>query len=224
MSSILLVRHAQSANNAKPQHERVCDPGITELGKRQAAATAAALDTFEVRGLYCSPFLRSLETTQAIASQLSKVPCIRHDLFEQGGCYSGYIDGQERGEPGMGRSELMQRYPGWIVDQRISDQGWWGRPYESQQQAEQRAKQVALWLEQQVVTDCDSLDVMVIHADFKRLLLVQLLGDLWNLPGHGGRWGPLFNTGMSLLKHADSGWVLLSFNAASHLARHELST
>jgi 2,3-bisphosphoglycerate-dependent phosphoglycerate mutase len=222
MSSILLVRHAQSANNAKPEHERVCDPGITELGQRQAAATATALNSFDVRGLYCSPFLRSLETTRAIADTLSKLPIVRSDLFEQGGCYSGHIDGQERGEPGMGRGELMQRYPGWIIDERIGHEGWWGRPYESPENARRRAQQVVQWLEEHVVTDCDSLDVFVIHADFKRLLLLELLGDLWT-KGHDRQLGPLFNAGMSLLKYTGPGWVLHSFNAASHLSRHEQS-
>jgi 2,3-bisphosphoglycerate-dependent phosphoglycerate mutase len=222
MSSILLVRHAQSENNARPEHERVCDPGITELGQRQAAATARALRTFDIRGLYCSPFLRSLETTRAIASQLAKDPMIRSDLFEQGGCYSGHVDGQERGEPGMGRSELQQRYPSWTVDDRIGDHGWWGHPYESLEQALMRTQQVARWLEEQVVTRCDSLDVLVIHADFKRLLLLELLGKSWT-DAHNRQLGPLYNAGMSMLEYTSPGWVLHSFNAASHLARHELS-
>lgn len=223
MSSVLLVRHAQSANNARPEHLRVCDPGITELGQQQSAAIARALSTFDVRNLYCSPFLRSLETTRPIANQLSKVPLIRNDLFEQGGCYSGHIPGQQRGEPGMGRGELTRRYPGWTIDSRIDDSGWWGRPYESSEQARQRARQVAAWLASEVVTACDSLDIFVIHADFKRLLLLELLGSIWT-PTHDRQLGPLYNAGMSLLEHSGSGWILHSFNATTHLGKHELST
>jgi 2,3-bisphosphoglycerate-dependent phosphoglycerate mutase len=222
VSSILLIRHAQSANNAKPEHQRVSDPGITELGHRQAAATAHALRTYEIRNLYCSPFLRSLETTRPIAQQLQKTPLIRSDLFEQGGCYSGYIDGQERGEPGMGRGELAEKFPGWFIDERISDQGWWGREYESHSQACLRTKEVAQWLNRHVVTDCASLDAFVIHADFKRLLLLELLGQQWTA-AHNLQLGPLLNTGMTLLEFNQAGWMLRSFNSASHLARHELS-
>lgn len=222
MSSILLIRHAQSANNAKPEHERVCDPDITELGKRQAAATAVALATYEVRHVYCSPFLRSLETARPIAHKLQKSPIIRGDLFEQGGCYSGHIDGQECGEPGMGCNELRLRYPGWEIDERIGNQGWWGKPYESSEQARRRASQVASWIHDRVHTPDDQLDVFVIHADFKRLLLFELLGNGWT-DEHNRQLGSLFNTGMSLLSYDNRRWVLHSFNSVSHLARHELS-
>ena len=96
MPYILLVRHAQSANNALPVHLRVCDPGLTPLGYQQAEATARALTDYPIRTLYCSPFLRSLETTQAVANGTGKNPVIHGDLFEQGGCYSGHVAGSER--------------------------------------------------------------------------------------------------------------------------------
>ena len=31
---LFLIRHAQSENNAKPDHLRIEDPGLTELGQR----------------------------------------------------------------------------------------------------------------------------------------------------------------------------------------------
>ena len=39
---LYLIRHAQSENNARPEHERVEDPGLTELGARQIDHLVAA--------------------------------------------------------------------------------------------------------------------------------------------------------------------------------------
>ncbi len=118
MSKVLLIRHAQSANNAKPESQRVCDPGITELGLQQAQRTAQTLAAHEIRDLYCSPFLRSLETTRPIATISNCAPIIRADLFEEGGCYSGHLPGQKKGEPGMGRAQLQNRFPAgrWTIE------------------------------------------------------------------------------------------------------------
>src|SRR5690606_8693205 len=96
--------------------------------------------------LYCSPFLRSLETARPIAEAARVAARIRADLFEQGGCYSGYEIDKRRGEPGRGRKQLMQEYPGWEIDATIGDHGWWGREYESVEEAAERAARVARWL------------------------------------------------------------------------------
>ncbi len=222
MSKVLLIRHAQSANNAKPESQRVCDPGITELGLQQAQRTAQTLAAHEIRDLYCSPFLRSLETTRPIATISNCAPIIRADLFEEGGCYSGHLPGQKKGEPGMGRAQLQNRFPGWQVDDRIAESGWWGREYESTAQAKQRARQVHAWLESDVVTDCDSLDVLVIHADFKYHLLEAILGDKWNEMNL--QVAPLYNTSMTLLDKSNVGWRLVSLNSVLHLPTTMLSS
>ncbi len=43
---LYIIRHAQSTNNALPdERERVCDPHLTEIGRRQADLLAAHLAT-----------------------------------------------------------------------------------------------------------------------------------------------------------------------------------
>lgn len=221
MSKVLLIRHAQSANNALPEELRVPDPGITELGWQQARRTAQTLADHTIRNLYCSPFLRSLETTQAIAETAQLTPIIRADIFEQGGCYSGHLPGQKKGEPGMGAKELQRRFPGWSVDARIGDSGWWGQEYESEQQAKQRAGNVLNWIESDVVTSCDSLDVMVIHADFKYHLLEAILGS--RFMELNAQVAPLYNTSMTLLDRTASSWRIVSLNSVLHLPASMLS-
>lgn len=222
MSKVLLIRHAQSENNAKPESQRVCDPGITEMGWQQAGHTAQALLSHNIRRLYCSPFLRSIETTQPIAKAKQLVPIIRADLFEEGGCYSGHLPGEKKGEAGMGSDELQRRFPGWQIDSRIRSDGWWGQDYESTEAAMQRAERVRCWIESEVVTDCESLDVFVIHADFKYHLLNSIFGVDFSdqLNSHVG---PLFNTSLTLLEIRSSSWKLISLNSVLHLPAEKLT-
>ncbi len=214
MTHILLIRHAQSANNALPEHQRVPDPGLTELGVKQAALTAAALSSQRLTHLYCSPFLRSLETLRPLADSKQLPVSIRGDIFEQGGCYSGYAPGEERGEPGMGCEELQTRYPHWHVDQRIEAAGWWGKPYESLDEATLRAQRVAKWMVQQLVPMA-GIHLFVVHADFKRLLIAALLGQ------HADQVmpiiGPLHNVGITRFEWNGLQWQLNCLNATSHL-------
>jgi 2,3-bisphosphoglycerate-dependent phosphoglycerate mutase len=215
MTHILLIRHAQSANNSLPEHQRVPDPALTELGVRQAALTAAALRSVPLTHLYSSPFLRSLETSRPIAESLSLKVSIRNDIFEQGGCYSGWIDGQEVGEPGMCCNQLAERYPSWEVDPRIGSSGWWERrDYETLEQASQRAVIVAQWLKNELVP-LGGVHALVIHADFKRLLVAAMLEERaeFVMP----ILGPLNNVGITRLQWQIDRWQLNSFNATTHL-------
>ena len=43
---LYLVRHGESANNALPNHQRVADPSLTELGQKQAHNLAAHYSDF----------------------------------------------------------------------------------------------------------------------------------------------------------------------------------
>ncbi len=71
---LLLIRHAQSANNALPEHLRVEDPALTALGHRQAQALAVWLSTCSVNVLVASPFRRALETVEYLRRELVVVP------------------------------------------------------------------------------------------------------------------------------------------------------
>jgi len=216
MAEIVLIRHGQSANNAGPEQGRIPDPGLTEIGAQQARATADWLATVKVDQLYCSPFARSLETTSPIAKRHARPVVVRPDLCEQGGCYSGYDAIGKRSEPGMSRSELLRKYPGWELDSSIDERGWWHAPYEELPAARKRAQRVASWMRDQFAHS-DAVIVFVIHADFKRRLLEatlphpELAGDIL---------GPLCNTGVTRLECSRSGWRIHSLNATSHLPLH----
>lgn len=78
MQRIILVRHGfldtwgkPTKARGTPPHERI-DPGLSELGRRQAGAAAAHIATGGgATAVLCSPFRRCLETADAIAAACS---------------------------------------------------------------------------------------------------------------------------------------------------------
>jgi 2,3-bisphosphoglycerate-dependent phosphoglycerate mutase len=212
---ILLIRHAQSANNALPEEMRVPDPALTELGLVQAQHLAHGLARYPVSQLFCSPFRRSLDTALPASQLLDIRPSIHADIYEQGGCYSGFEAGRLRGEPGMGRAELEAAYPGWLVDPAIGVEGWnAGRKYESCEDVARRAERVATWLtEGWSPTAVGATAALIIHADFKRLLIGELLEtDRWPESVQ-----PIWNTGISVLEFDGDEWQLVEWNLVPHL-------
>jgi 2,3-bisphosphoglycerate-dependent phosphoglycerate mutase len=215
--SILLIRHAQSANNALPDYQRVPDPALTPLGEQQAELLAKRLARHNVpiSELICSPFKRSLDTTLPISRELKLNPTIRSDIYEVGGCYSGHEPGKKRGEPGMCCNLLSQHYPQWTVDPRIGPEGWnVGRDFETEEQVVQRASDVSRWLSHQwQPLKPDTVAALIIHADFKRVLIEQLLQT--------NRWPgeeiPVWNTAVSWLEYDGDRWVMLVWNSTDHL-------
>lgn len=63
MSRIYMVRHGQAAAG----FDRHLDPGLDDLGRSQAAATAEALAPLGPMPLYSSPFVRARETAEPLA-------------------------------------------------------------------------------------------------------------------------------------------------------------
>ncbi len=213
MTDILLIRHGQSANNAQPENLRVCDPALTELGVVQANALAKRLEALPLTRIFCSPFLRACETARPVAARKGMRVFVRPDIFEEGGCYSGHAAVGKRGEAGMGYSELKHKYPGWSIDSAIAESGWWGREHETVSQARLRADAVGNWLEQEIVA-LGGTHVLVIHADFKYLLLQRLFQDA--LPIESSE--TLYNTGISQCYWTGTAWEQRQLNAVDHLS------
>lgn len=113
MVRLLLVRHAQSANKARePGCPAEADPGLTELGFRQAAALAERLQK-ELRSvklphltLVSSPMRRCIYTIQPAIQALQ--PQAEHTLCH-GGSYEFGCAGKVH--PGSSLHELLQEFP-----------------------------------------------------------------------------------------------------------------
>lgn len=210
---VYLVRHAQSANNALPESQRICDPGLTGLGHQQAERLAEWMKQLDSPQLFCSGFRRALETTAAIVRHTDWLPEIRADLFEQGGCYSGFPPNELLPEPGMGRIELQNQFAGWRIDDRISEQGWWyGQEYELEDSARCRASAVANWLSGKDLIGSREV-ILVIHADFKRLLIEQMFAGLRSM----ATWSCPYNASITSVVYIEDHWYLEYLNSVTHL-------
>jgi 2,3-bisphosphoglycerate-dependent phosphoglycerate mutase len=194
---LYIIRHAQSSNNAlADERERVCDPHLTELGRQQAELLAAHLATgpelhpirpwltslsenghgYGITRLYTSPMRRCLQTTQPIARALGLTPEVWVDIHEHGGVWLDHGDGVgRRGYPGITRSELCTEFAGYMMQDRVSEAGWWRGAYEEIEAAEARAESVA-----ETLRGWGALDekiALVTHGAFGSLLLSALLGE-----------------------------------------------
>jgi hypothetical protein len=136
------------------------------------------------------------------------------ELCEQGGCYAGFPPGKLTPQPGLSRKSIETRFGNWYLDPAITDQGWWiAEEYESVESASARAERVAHWLETEIAPQ-GGCHAMVIHADFKRLLvsaLVQRSQDAFDEP---------WNVSVTTLQWDQQGWRMIAYNQIDHLPVH----
>ncbi|MAI30783.1 MAG: hypothetical protein CMM07_03815 [Rhodopirellula sp.] len=177
---LYLIRHAQSQNNARPAYCRIEDPPLTAVGRLQTCCLSEWLRTIEFDMLITSPTLRAVQTTRAIHDRTGHHVHVWGNLFEEGGIFRGFGPQAGEGGPGMTRSKMGQQVASnaklSTLDSSITEAGWWGRPRESSDESSARASEVAKRLTVCVRNQVRGV-VVVTHADFKRRLLLDLLGE-----------------------------------------------
>lgn len=100
MSSVLLVRHGQSAWNAEQRWQGWADVPLSELGRQQAKAAAASIGA--VDAMAASDLSRAMETADIIAGELGVGPVV----VEAG------LRERSVGEfSGLTRAEISARWP-----------------------------------------------------------------------------------------------------------------
>lgn len=211
---LYLIRHAESENNVRAEHERVEDPSITPRGVRQADQLSQWMATHDFDVLVTSPFRRALETARPIAQRTGKEVHVWCDIYEQGGCYRGWHHANYQGAAGLGREAILELIPGATVEEAIQSSGWWGElPRETEAETLERAAAVRRKLEQEF-GDSGRAVVAIIHADFQRLLLAELLAGSID----ARHLGPICNAGVTHLTLHQGQWQLQWFNAVTHLS------
>ena len=181
---------------------------------------AEAFKHVPVTHLYCSPFLRALQTAAPVAQVLGKTPLVHSRIYEQGGCYRGFRIGERQSEAGLGRSKILELFPAWEIDPAIQEQGWNKHlSYETKDEARQRGIEVANWINEQSWPANTRL-VMIIHADFKLRLLEAFLArnDIEE------RFGPVINTAFTTLTKREGSWKLDCWNVHEHLGQSYISS
>lgn len=212
---LYLIRHAESENNARPDHQRVDDPAITERGVQQANHLADWLATHPMDILVTSPFRRALQTAAPAALRGNTPVEVWCDIYERGGCYSGWQESEMRGALGLGHQEILRLIPKAELDAEIASDGWWGgRPRENDDEAELRAAAVRKKLENRF-GDSQLQIAVITHAEFQRMLLGKLLAEQ-NIDV--ARLGPICNAGVTYLNFNSGHWQLQWLNAVTHIA------
>lgn len=205
---LFLIRHAQSANNAKPEEQRVPDPAITEIGEQQAAHLAARVATLNLTRLITSPFLRTLQTTEPVRKATGLVPEVRIQLHEQGGCYSGHLPSTKVGRPGLNRAEIEQQFPGFEIEPSLDGEGWWrSQPYETYEQARSRARTL-VERTQAEFADTSERVAYIMHADIKMLVVDQI---------HDKSPGVPYNTSITHVSVTSGRMQLREYGQVDHL-------
>lgn len=217
---LLLIRHAQSVNNSLPEEQRSADPGITELGYRQAEKLGERLANWEPTRLLSSAFLRTLETTSQVAQATGLRPEILVELHEQGGCQAGASPEIYEGQPGMTRDEILAEFGDWQLPAAIDETGWWKcRSWEPPVQAEERARQLAeSWFE--TLGGSGQRVAVVTHGMFLPVFVSAFL----HRPFVGSEWlGNPFNTSIAQMTLSSGRATLDSYNDTAHLPPEMLS-
>ncbi len=199
---LYIIRHGQSTNNAlQDQSARTHDPALTPLGFQQADALASFLDNAPRRDpwtdpstgytvsngssgirfthLFCSPMRRALQTALPIARALEIQPQVWRAIHEHGGVYLE-TEGGIVGYPGLTRAEIEESFPGFILPEDITPEGWWNpaNGQESLEGAYARAIHVAAELRRMARSQPDARVALITHGTFIDGLIKALLSQL----------------------------------------------
>ena len=179
-----------------PPEERslLPDPGLTELGRRQAALLGEHMSrgivpeehnqplphdrlVFAIARIFCSPMRRALQTAQPIAAALGLRPEIWVDLHELTGLWHDEGDGRgARGCPGLSRAEVEEHFPEFVIPPDFADDGWWNRPPETEVESIPRLERVAQDL-RAMAMNTDEHIAIVSHGTASNYILHGLLGS-----------------------------------------------
>jgi len=92
---LLLVRHALPNREVRAEGTGPADPGLSDVGREQAAALASWLDGRHLDALYTSPLRRAGETADPVAARLGMEPIVEPDVAEWDRDSSLYLPTEE---------------------------------------------------------------------------------------------------------------------------------
>lgn len=244
---LYLIRHGQSQNNALWSHtgsdkKRVEDPLLTDIGERQAHATAEFIgqtdngnsaeipesardDPFNRIGfafthLYTSLMTRAIQTATPIAKETGLPLLTWEEIHESGGIFLEDPEtGENNGLPGPNRTYFEATFPHLQLPDTLGETGWWNRPMETREQAFQRAIAFSQAL---IDRHGDSNDrvAIVTHAGFTFAVMAALLGlnPSHDTLGESRRARVVVNNTSITRFQVDGEYVrLIYFNRLDHL-------
>jgi len=97
---LILIRHGLPVTERRTDGS-AADPGLSELGQRQARLLGALLSAEPIDAIYSSPMRRALQTAQPLSKQLGLEVALDDDLKEYDAGSDTYVPAEEleRGDP-----------------------------------------------------------------------------------------------------------------------------
>jgi broad specificity phosphatase PhoE len=167
---LILIRHAQSRENAIPDGPEDLDSPLSPLGCEQAQITAELLrgQTPDAAALYASPMLRALQTADYLRAALCLSPRILPDICEAGG---------PKMPPGASSAEILRDWPSVTLEPTITPSGWWTATESSADEDRYfiRALRAANLFQSRHQQDAGPV-IAVTHGRFGSALVSALLG------------------------------------------------
>lgn len=189
---LLLIRHAQSANNLLYQQTgakagRHPDPPLTPLGHRQAQALADHLrpqgGPLALTHLHASLTVRAMQTAAPLARALGLPVHAHADAHEVGGLYWGAWDGERGPTPGETPAGLRAHCPGLRWPDHLPPDAPWDGGFEVEHPAVHAGRARRLLGDLRARHGPDDRVGLVTHQLFAQFLIAALLGsDLPRLP------------------------------------------
>jgi 2,3-bisphosphoglycerate-dependent phosphoglycerate mutase len=228
---LYFIRHGQSENNALYENTgsdigRVDDPRLTEIGKKQAEATAKYLSTsidpvdrnpngsnFGFTHIYCSPMYRAIATGKYIAEAMDMPLVVLKDWHETGGIF---LEDKENGtfiqRPGLTRVEMLQLYPMLKIADITKEDGWWNRPPEEEADRPVRARR-AFRSMLEMHSNPDDRVAVISHGGF----YMHFMAAAMNLDVIQSVWFDLYNCGITRFNFNYGNHTIVYHNYTSHL-------
>ena len=204
---VVLVRHAQSENNALrapgiDHPDRVADPGLTPKGSRQVEwlreRFAREREAHGRVRVVTSPMRRAMLTALGVCAGLGTRGTVDARAHEHGGCFEGARgDGADgaMGRRGMTTDEIAREFGSHIDAPETMGEGWWDprRGCETVEEAQRRGARFAEWLWERARAmgrgERDASDIIIVsHGMFIDILLKTLFAS----PRTTGKQGALF--------------------------------
>jgi broad specificity phosphatase PhoE len=203
---LYLVRHAQSEGNAQVPGAPI-DCGLTDLGRRQAAAVANLLAPMAVTHLLASPYVRTLETAEPIRAATSAPAEIVPLLHEH------HVEPFGAEWPLMSRRAIAERFPRFVVPESFSDHAW-HQPPETHAVALQRAREVLAAILRRFECETGARVVLVTHGSPAGKLIQAFMGAT----DADRTTVSIANASLSILEERDGRRFVHAVNRIDHLS------
>lgn len=201
---ILLIRHGQSQGNAERRFGGHTATTLSELGHRQAEATARALAAEGVTAIYTSDLLRAVETAAPLARETG-LQVTQSDAFRERSV--GHMEG-------LTFTEAAEQYPDEYAALLRRDFEHVLRGGESYRQLLDRAAHA---LDQAIADNRDGTVAVFTHTGTACILVLHLMGAL-DSPELRPVWIATSNCGITRFElHADGFIRVLALNDTRHL-------